>query len=233
MSNLFSLAEQHPATLGAIATLAIAVISFLSLLWSIILVRESWITRKINTSPHVVCFLRMHKERGFMIDLVVKNNGFGLAREIKISLDHGIDDLRQKNIKFFEYDDRPPISALPSQEGFTTFFIGGYTLMQEPHMRPFGIKVHYKNSDKSKDFLEFYDIDPRQFQGILTANNDPIDKIAKGVDNLSKVMSSVCNGTRFIHIHALDIDGMDHKSSKNDRQDREQWDGQKSDADFI
>ncbi len=165
-----------------------AISTAIYMILTIRIIFESRKARKLQDSPKLDIFVERAKEYWSRLNLIIKNNGYSWAYNIKLETDSNFNlfdkndnDYTFKNLWFF----KNWISFLPpnwERENILTYMDRNY---KEKIKRKIEIKVTY--NDKYLNNIEntFY-IDLSEFENTILPQELPIYKIAKDIEDIRK-----------------------------------------------
>lgn len=174
-----------PERLTALAT----VIYMLFTGW---LIFESRKARKLQESPQLDVFIKRSEEWGSKLDLIIKNNGFWWAYDIKLASDKDFnlfdreDKYTLRNLGYF----KNWISFLPANGERENFFTYMTTNYEEKIKWKIEIKATYKDKYWNKKKNKFL-IDLSEFEDTMLPQEPPIYKLSKNIEKIQKDFHSI------------------------------------------
>lgn len=176
--------------------------TFIYMLFTGWLIRETRKWRKLQESPQLDIFVKRSEEWWSELDLIIKNNWYGWAYDIRLESD--------KNFNLFDNEDKYTlqnlwyfkngISFLPPKGERESFFTYMTTKYEEKIKRRIGIKAFYKDKYwiKKKDVFV---IDLSEFEDTLHPQQPPIYKISENIEKFQKDFNHI--STWFYKLHII------------------------------
>ena len=233
MAELISFIQSRPDIAIAFATVALAALTVVSIIGSLITLFDNKKTRRLMSEPNVVAYIRPSDENINIFNFTIKNTGQGLARTVECDIISGHDLLRKKDVKFFDQPDRKPISVLPSGEKYETFLTMSFKIFQEPELDSFSVKISYKDGKSKKKFETIETIYPSQFRGMSRADGKSLREISKNIEKIAKNIDDIASGRKFLKSHTFDDDQYERAKAKRTREDREDFDGAPDESRYL
>lgn len=184
MNEILECINQSAAGVTALATIAIAVLTF-------VLARENKMLREAGMEPKVAAYLIPHPDGNGGVNFVLANIGQGPAINVKFSLEYDEADFNSHNALLHNDADRTALTVLPQGEKISSLFGIGYVLFGEKEkdgsgapLKPFTVRITYSDL-KGHIRTSQHEIDIRQFRGLAGIANKPTDR--EIADSMKKI----------------------------------------------
>ena len=173
--------SRWPDAITALATLAIAALTFVLIREQRNLRREDRRFRKEAARPRLIAFLEMHPDTFQAIDFIIQNAGGGVAQDIAIRSPDAIEELGISN-------DWKPIGSLSQGRTYKNF-LGIALELFNPMRAPFAVEISYRDLQDTC-YHDSFELDVAQFKG-LTALETPEEQEVKCLKEISKTLKSI------------------------------------------
>lgn len=202
MDGLMNIANAYAELVNLLAVVSTALATIVIAWLTGTLANENRRLRKAGTEPKVVAYLMPDARHQIMINFVLANIGQGPARDVRFSLDYDPADFQSHNVALVSSADRKAISVLPQGEKLVAFFGAGYELFQEPRLKPFRVKVSYRNAENVR-YIGRYLLDISQFAGLVTIGTPAEHEIAESVKKIAKAVESWTGGIGRLKVETI------------------------------
>lgn len=214
MREILDLLPQNREILTLVFSLVVTISTVVYAILTWRLTAETIKMRKAQTEPKISIYLQPCQAAFSFFDLVIKNIGAGPAYEIKFII------LKEFNIKegrkLSEMDFiKEGITYMPPGYNIKSYFFGILGQYKEVIDKSLKIKAIYKNSER-KEIFEVIEINMSQFKGRQQLGEDPINGIAKNIENIQKDIHNMTSG-----FHRLRIDAYTTKDREKEKIMRE------------
>ncbi|GFM35930.1 hypothetical protein [Desulfovibrio psychrotolerans] len=150
------------------------------------LAKETKHIREIESEPNIEVYLSPHEKSSSFINMAIKNNGRGTARNIKWAINYDEANAKDKGITIGKMSLFKVLHYLPASEHFLFYFGSSIKLLEEPKMKPIEIIVLYTNDKSSKSYKKSFIIDIEPWVGLTTIGTPPEYSIAKSISQIEK-----------------------------------------------
>lgn len=187
---------------------AVSTVIYAILTWR--LTSETIKMRKAQTEPQISVYLHPCQVAFSFFDLVVKNIGSGPAYDIKFQILEEFDVKEGRKLSEVELM-KEGIAYMPPSYSIVSFLFGVLGQYNEIIDKTLRIKVSYKNLYR-KQIFETIKINMSQFKGRQRLGDDPINTIAKNIENVQKDIHNLASG-----FYRLRIDTYTAKDREKER----------------
>ncbi len=189
-SQIWQILSTIAPTASVLATMSLALAALIGIITNIRMVSEMEKTRKAQTSAFITAYF--DNPISTLIDLVVKNDGYGTARQIRLKIapplfDHENRDISElslfkRGIEFF-----PPNREFRQIVGTSQQFFG------EGAQRPleYMLTITYLDLGGNSSHEQLIPLDLSVYRNLPIHRESDVDKLTKEVEQLRKVISEL------------------------------------------
>lgn len=192
-----SLQPEQSASISAWATVVVALFSIVTVVVSLLVVRENRLLREAGNCPEIVPYLAPHPDGHGGVNFILANVGTGPALEVKFRFDYNEVDFKDHDVHLNNDDARQPFTLIKQGETREMLFGVGYVLygnggVKQPPLKPFGVVVAYKNLAGRRRVGKLTNIDIRQFHGLAGITTKPAQReIAEALTRISSALEQI------------------------------------------
>lgn len=190
----------------AVFTLMLLFANLFSVGVAVFLFRENRLLRKVGTEPNIIVYLTPSEiARGFL-NLVVKNTGKGVAKDLNFSFDHDTADFEQHDVGIHRMKLWENLSLLPPDEklvllfGFAPNLLGGKT---GAPLKQFKVTVSYDDIRGKSQPEKTFQLDVSEFEGLTTIGTPPEQETARALTKLAKLAEHWSNGMKRLKVETV------------------------------
>lgn len=201
---LLNLINANQGAITALATVAIAVVAFLSWRTTRALVRENRLLRKAGMEPLVVAYLKIDSRYKEIVKFALANVGQGAARNIRFRFSANAEDFASHEVRFSDTAERTAIGILPQGDKIEVSLGVGHKLFEKPRLQPFDVIVEY-NDMSGKEVSRTYQLDISQFDGWITIGQPAEHEIAEALKKIERNIEHFAMGLRRLSVETMTV----------------------------
>jgi hypothetical protein len=166
----------------------VAVSTLIYAIFTIFLVNENILLRKVQTEPEIIVYIQIPEDQPSIFEIVVRNIGGGTAYNIRWKFDQNAilakdrgSRLNKQNFFINGVDYFAPGQVYHSMFG------NGPLLLKKPAPPSLLLRVSYENRQQKKYHRE-YNIDPMQFYGSSRISGQELRDIAESLRDIKNII---------------------------------------------
>lgn len=177
------------ALISAFATIILVVATILYVYLTRGLLSEGKLTRKALIAPSLSIYIEPNKQWANNMDIVIANNGAGVAFDITFEIEPDI-KLFRNGQRLSDYNIFQKIEYLAPNQTIRFFVDSAPLLFENPNLKPFSINATYYNKDKDKFEVNF-NMNFLRFDKLRFLDNDPLSRLYDALENINKAIKSI------------------------------------------
>lgn len=183
LQGILNFAAQNQAGIIAIGTVVLVLVTAVYALFTWLLVRENRLLRQLGSDPHVIAYIVPERRNSGAIEFAVTNTGRGVAFDVSMKIISGADDFAHHNVRL---KSQAFFAILPHGEKIPKLLGMGHTLLHEPRLKPFNVRIDYKGAN-GKAHSSTYRIDITDLEGVFIGKPTDVE-LVEAVREISKAL---------------------------------------------
>jgi hypothetical protein len=150
---------------------------------------EMKLTREMQTMPSIIAYF--DNPRSILLDLVVKNIGYGIAKDVRLKIDPPLLDYKERDIAGLSLF-KNGIDFFPPGQEFRQFVGVSTSFFSEDSQRPleYNLTVSYSNVGGNLVPAQIIPLDLSVYRNLPVHRESDIDGLAKEVKNLAEKLKA-------------------------------------------
>ena len=185
-----------PAQWQAVGTVGTLVVAIVAAFVAFRQVREARRTREDQARPYVAAYLELD---GILLNLVVKNFGNSVARNVTMTPDAPMIRSADLNGKPDTIDLFKSLPVLVPGQEWRTWFDSGTTLKDEQPI--YTVKLKYDDARNRPLPSDDFRLDWHQFESVLFSNEKDLDDVGKALEKIAATLGNWTEGLKGLKVY--------------------------------